>query len=261
MGSAPVQGELWGRHAQTWAEGMERRLRPVFEATLASLGPLQGKSLLDAGCGAGLLVDLATRAGAQATGVDASEGLLAYARQRTPAARFAVGEIQALDEPDAYFDIVIAFNAIQYAVNPAEAVSEFARVCKSGGRVVIGAWGDPARCETETLFARLRLLAPPLPGTPAPLAVSAPGVVEGLLTDAGLVVDGGAEVEVHFEFDDHDEAWRDHTAAGALQRFIDIAGEEPVREVLHDVLEADRKPDGALRQSNVMRYISATRIS
>jgi hypothetical protein len=31
------------------------------------------------------------------------------------------------------------------------------------------------------LFARLRALAPPPPRTPAPLAVSGPGVVEGLL--------------------------------------------------------------------------------
>jgi hypothetical protein len=72
------------------------------------------------------------------------------------------------------------------------------------------------------LFARLRALAPPPPGTPAPLAVSGPGVVEGLLERAGLAVAGGAEVEVPFQL-------------------------------------ADGKPDGSLRQDNVFRYVLATK--
>jgi len=48
----------------------------------------------------------------------------------------------------------------------AQPVSELARICRPGGRVAIGIWGDPERCETEALFARLRSLAPPPPGTP-----------------------------------------------------------------------------------------------
>lgn len=260
MGTAQVQGELWGRHAQTWAEGMERRMSPLYEATLAAVGPLAGRTLLDVGCGAGLVVDLATRGGARATGVDASEGLLAYARQRTPGAQFFRGDVEFLDQEDSSYEIVTAFNSIQYAADPAHAVEELARVCAPGGQVAIGIWGDPARCETEALFGRLRSLAPPPPGTPAPLACSDAGVVEDLLTKAGLAVREGAEVDIRIEFDDHDHAWRDHTAAGPLQKVIELAGEDAVRTVLHDVLEADRKPDGALRQDNVMRYVVADKL-
>ena len=32
---------------------------------------------------------------------------------------------------------------------------------------------------------------------------------------------------------------------------------DAVREVMESVLEADRKPDGVLRQDNVMRYVLA----
>jgi hypothetical protein len=67
------------------------------------------------------------------------------------------------------------------------------------GDRVIGVWGDPARCETEGLFGRLRSLVPPPPGTPAPLALGAAGVAgvaEELLTKAGLTVAGGAEVAI-----------------------------------------------------------------
>jgi hypothetical protein len=38
---------------------------------------------------------------------------------------------------------------------------------------------------------------------------------------------------------------------------IDMVGADAVREVIVSVLETDRKPGGALRQDNVMRYVVA----
>jgi len=93
----------------------------------------------------------------------------------------------------------------------------------------------------------------------APLAVSDPGVVEGLLEKAGLILEGGGEAPVSFRFTDHEQAWTAHTSAGPLQKVIDIAGPDAVRKVLHHVLEADRKPDGQLRQDNIFRYVLATK--
>lgn len=258
MGSAQAQGKLWGRDPQAWAEGSEHAMRSLYEAALDALEPLDGLSHLDAGCGAGLALQLSAERGATVTGLDASAGLLAFARTRLPDADLHVGDIEALPFADASFDVVTAFNAIQYAVDPARAVAELARVSRPGGRVAIGAWGDPARCETEALFARLRSLAPPPPGTPAPLAVSDTGVVEGLLADAGLNVNGGAEVPITLEFANLDQAWVRHSAAGPLQKMIEVAGPDAVRSVVTEVLETDRKPDGALRQENVMRYVIAT---
>jgi SAM-dependent methyltransferase len=259
MGSAEVQGELWGRDPQTWADYQEPQMRPMYDAALDALEPLAGKALLDAGCGAGLVVRLAADRGAAVSGLDASAPLLKVARGRTPAADLRTGEIQALPYSDASFDIVTAFNSIQYATDPAAAVRQLARVCRPGGHVTIGVWGDPDRCQTEALFARLRSLAPPPPGTPAPLAVSDPGMVESLLEKAGLTLAGGGEAPVGFTYADHEQAWTAHTSAGPLRKVIDIAGPDAVRQVLYDVLEADRKPDGQLRQDNIFRYILATK--
>lgn len=257
MGSAQVQGALWGRHPEVWSSTMEQKMRPLYQATLDALQPLAGKRLLDAGCGAGQAIADAAALGAEVSGVDASEPLLAIARTRTPAADLRQGDIEALPYDDGSFDVVTAFNAVQYAVDPATAVAELARVCRSGGQVAIGVWGDPQRCETEGLFARLRSLAPPPPGTPAPLACSEPNVIEQLMTKAGLTVQGGAEVAIPIEFADLDEAWTAHTSAGPLQKVLDVAGPDAVREVIEAVLAADRKPDGMLRQDNVMRYVRA----
>ncbi|HEX9065270.1 MAG TPA: class I SAM-dependent methyltransferase [Streptosporangiaceae bacterium] len=259
MGSASVQGPLWGRHPRTWSTTMEQKMRPLYRAAIGALGPLEGKQLLDAGCGAGQAAADAAAAGARVAGLDASEPLLEVARRRSPAGEFRTGDIEALPYASGSFDVVTAFNSIQYAIDPAAAVAELARVCRSGGTVVIGVWGDPARCETEALFGRLRSLAPPPPGTPAPLACSDAGVVEELLTKAGLAVQGGAEVSIPIEFASLDEAWIAHTSAGPLQKVLELAGQDAVREVIDTVLEADRKPDGSLRQDNVMRYVLAVK--
>src|SRR6266496_4050677 len=71
MGSAEVQGELWGWHPQTWAKFQESQMRPLYDATLDGLEPLAGRALLDAGCGAGLAVRMATDRGAVVSGLDA----------------------------------------------------------------------------------------------------------------------------------------------------------------------------------------------
>ena len=53
MGSATVQGELWGAAAETWAALQEPSGTPLYEATFDALDVADGTRLLDVGCGAG----------------------------------------------------------------------------------------------------------------------------------------------------------------------------------------------------------------
>ena len=259
MRSSEIQGELWGRAPATWAQGFESQMQPLFESTLAALGPLDGKRLLDAGCGTGLVASLASASGASVSGLDASAAFVEFAGSRTPNAEFRVGDIEELPYEDGTFGVVTAFNSVQYATAPSVAFAELARVCAPGGHVAIGVWGDSARCETDALFARLRSLAPPPPGSPAPLGISEAGCIEGLLEAVNLTVSEGDEVSCPFTFRDMEHAWTAHSSAGAIYKFIDAVGHDRVRDTLTSVLEADRKPDGELRQDNVFRYIIATK--
>ena len=84
-------------------------------------------------------------------------------------------------------------------------------------------------------------------------------MVESLLEKAALTVTGGGEAAAGFGYADHEQAWTAHTSAGPLQKVIEIAGPDAVRQVMHDVLEADRKPDGELRQDNIFRYVLAAK--
>ena len=102
-------------------------------------------SLLDAGCGAGLALRLAAEQGARVSGLDASAALLDVARGRLPDADLRVGDIEELPYDDASFDVVTAYNSIQYASDPKTAVAELARVARPGGRVVVEVWGEAPR--------------------------------------------------------------------------------------------------------------------
>jgi SAM-dependent methyltransferase len=257
MGSATVQGLLWGTGPRDWAEVIEPLLRPIHLATVEALAPLSGLSLLDAGCGTGLALRLAAGRGARVSGLDASATLLDVVRGQLADADLRVGDIEELPYDDATFDVVTAFNSIQYAFDPKTAVAELARVARPGGRVAIEVWGEPARCETEVFFARLKELAPPPPGTAAPLAVSEPGVLEGLLSAAGLEPYATGEADCPFIYRDLDAGWRGQSAAGPVQRVIQLAGEQVVREAFDEVHGPYRQPDGSYRQENVFKYVIA----
>ena len=139
MGSATLQGRLWGSRARDWATYVEQVCLPLFGAALDAARVTSGTRLLDAGCGAGLLALLASLRGAQVAAVDASPGMLAIARQRLPAADVREADLEAVPFGDATFDAVTAVNSIFYAEDMTAAMRELVRVVRPGGRVVVTA--------------------------------------------------------------------------------------------------------------------------
>ncbi len=259
MGSAEEQGRLWNQAVRDWAQVSEPLSRPLHEATLAALAPLVDLTLLDVGCGTGSLLQTAVQRGARVAGLDAAASMIAVAHERMPDADLRVGDIEALPFRDGTIDVVTAFNSVQYAADPRAAVVEMARVTRRGGRVAIGVWAEPDRCQTDQVFQRIRALAPPPPDAHAPLAVSTPGVVEGLLTDAGLVPAASGEVDCPFIFPDLPTAWRGQASIGPFRWAIEVAGEDLVYDTYAEALASYRRPDGSYRQDNVFRYVIADR--
>jgi SAM-dependent methyltransferase len=115
MGTATINGELWGARAEPWSRIQEGHVLPLYEAVFEAVGLTSGTALLDAGCGSGLALQLATERGAVGTGLDASAALIDIARRRAPSADLRVGELEDLPYTEDRFDVATAFNSVQYA--------------------------------------------------------------------------------------------------------------------------------------------------
>jgi len=115
---------------------------------------------------------LAAGRGATVAGIDAAPALLDIVRVRVPGASLAVADLEdplPFDAGD--FDVVTAFNSVQYAADPVAALRNMSQVTRPGGFVSVLVWGPPAQCESGVLFAELGPLMPPAPPG-APGAIS-----------------------------------------------------------------------------------------
>ncbi|MGI9369007.1 MAG: methyltransferase domain-containing protein [Ruegeria sp.] len=119
---------------------VSRRRRVSFDA----LGPESGDSILDLGCGNGILTaELARAVGSdgQITGVDASTDMLNSARNRCAdfdTVDLVQGMADDMPLPDAQFDKAASIQVFEYFDDPRPALRELRRVLRPDGRLVIG---------------------------------------------------------------------------------------------------------------------------
>lgn len=258
MGSAVIQGELWGRAPGDWAHLQESQHRPLWEAMLDGTGVGNDTRMLDAGCGGGGACVLAADRGAQVSGVDASEALLEVARDRVPGGDFRVADLEALPFPDRSFGAVIAASSVQYAADVGAALRELARVAADDGRLAVGLFSTPDKVDIRVIFDALRDLMPAAPPGAGPFALSAPGVLEALVEEAGMEVLSSGEAACPFAYPDVGTFLRAILAGGPVQRVLDAAGADAVQAALVDAAAPHRRADGSYRfANNAFRFVVA----
>lgn len=158
----------------TWTAGdwgmIARGLERSAEGFLERVGVSPGERLLDVACGNGQLAVPAARAGAEAAGIDIAENWIEQARARAAAGnldiRFDVGDVEAMPYEDERFDTVISLIGAMFAPRPELAVSEMLRVCRPGGRIVMGNWTPEGL--VGRFFKIVGKYVPP-PAMPSPL--------------------------------------------------------------------------------------------
>ncbi|ODV00877.1 MAG: methyltransferase type 11 [Rubrivivax sp. SCN 70-15] len=222
-----AQREQWNKDGAAW-----RRWTPTLErwygaATrqmldLARVRP--GQRILDIAAGAGEpAVSAAERVGpgGYVLATDLSEGIVELARQVARERGLEQIETRAmdgekLDLPDAGFDAVLCRLGLMYMPHPVTALREWRRALKPGGRVAVAVFSTPDRnpwgAVPAAIIRRRAQVPPPVAGQPGPFGLGGPGVLEGLLRDAGF-----AEVEVR--------AVPVHHGAARAADFVQVARE------------------------------------
>jgi len=260
MGTAKSQGQIWSARARDWAEVQEYVAVPMYEAVLRETGVNRGTALLDIGCGSGIFCEMAANRGARVSGLDASEALLEFARQRVPAGDFRTGEMEELPFADRTFDLVTGFSSFQFAANPVTALKEASRVSRTGS-VIMGVFGKPEESESTAYVAAMgALLPPPPPGAPGPFALSADGALEILAQKAGLIPGLVQTVACPWDYPDEETALRGLLSAGPAIRAMQAAGEERVRSAIRNAIAPFKTQSGGFHLSNYFRYLVAAAV-
>lgn len=130
-----------------------------------------GTSVLDVACGAGQTALPLARKGALVTGIDIASNLIAKARKRAQAEGLAIqfdeGDAEQLPYEDASFDVVFSLIGAMFAPQPQKVAAELARVCRPGGRIIMGNWTPNGF--VGQMFKTIGRHVPPPPGIPAPV--------------------------------------------------------------------------------------------
>ena len=211
---------------------------PAWEAVANRAGIGPGTRVLDVGCGTGGFCELAAARGAVVHGIDTVADRIAVARRRVPAGDFRVELMERLPWPDGAFDVVTGFNAFQYALDVALALTEACRVA-AGGRVVVCKYGRPADNEFFAFLAALDAQHPPLE------QLAGSDVVEHAIGRLGLAVTSTGDVTSTMSLPGPDALEAALVSAGAR-----IGSPAQVRTAG----AAYRQADGSYRFANRLRY-------
>ena len=155
-----VQRYGWDRASSLYESAWKAQLAPAQRRMLELAALRPGERVLDVACGTGLVTLPVARQvgpGGRVTGVDLSEKMVAEAWGAAGAeglgnVEFARMDAEALELPDASFEVALSALGILYCPDPLKALREMHRVLVPDGRVAVAVWGERRRCGWAEIF-------------------------------------------------------------------------------------------------------------
>lgn len=143
-------------------------LKPMMQLCWKRAEVKKGMAVADIGCGRGEIVYHLAAAGAEAHGLDYAAASVKIAKSLTPSADIRVAETDKLPYADASLDLIFFLGVFEhlYPHQQTVAYSEFHRVLKPGGRVILATCTNRLYHKNLTFAFRRKVAA--LLGLPAP---------------------------------------------------------------------------------------------
>ena len=247
-----VQRYGWDKAVGRYEESWKAQLEPAQTRMLEVVKLRPGERVLDIACGTGLVTLRAASAVApdgKIVGTDISEEMVTTAREISLAVAnvsYERGEAEKIAFDDESFDVVLCGLGMMYVPVPQEALSEFRRVLRPGGRTSIAVWGARSSCGWAEIF-------PIVDGRvhsevcPAFFQLGTGDTLKVVMEAAGFseVVVDRLSTTLHYTSDDHAilAAFVGGPVAMAYSRFDDHTRTEAHAEYLASI-RAFRKDDG-----------------
>ena len=117
-------------------------LNPVRLQYVERAGPLAGRTVLDVGCGGGLLAEAMARKGAKVTGIDLADDLLQVARLHALEASIEIdyrleSAEQHVEQHAGRYEIVACMEMLEHVPDPTAVIDAMARLASPGGHVFV----------------------------------------------------------------------------------------------------------------------------
>lgn len=260
--------ELKQRQAVVWSAGafedVADSIHDMHVALVERLDPQPGEGVLDIGCGAGNVAELAAGRGARVTGIDLSPRLIDVARARAEAGgydiEYRVGDAERLDVEDASFGKVVSSVAMIFAPDHDAVAHEVARVTRPGGRLVFSSW-PPEGTIGQMLKKFGAFQPPPPPGAGTPLAWGEEEYIESKLGDAfELAIERRIS---RFRDESPEHAWEYFAPRfGPVKTILDNLDDErraEFEQVARAHYEQGRQPDGSYLEEREYLLVTAVR--
>jgi 2-polyprenyl-3-methyl-5-hydroxy-6-metoxy-1,4-benzoquinol methylase len=138
-----VQDPLYVEEREGRVLTFEHHLRPLERCT----GPANGRRLLDVGAHTGVFVDIATRHGWDAWGIEPSKWAVEQARAQ--GLQMHLGTLEEAAFPAGHFSVVTMWDVIEHVPDPFSTLQAAWRVLEPGGLLVVHTM------DIDSLFSRL----------------------------------------------------------------------------------------------------------
>jgi len=131
---------IWSKLSKTYAEGISTTEYILLPNVARALDNVDGKSLLDVGCGYGLFSSFFGQRGARVLGIDSSKKMVDLAKKVSPKAHYEAMDVTKVSQLNQDFDYVLAVMVFCTLNNPQDfynAFREISCVMKPKGRFVL----------------------------------------------------------------------------------------------------------------------------